>query len=95
MTSKVTVNFKDSFFEKKWDKKRTTASVFTQENLSEQEADFLISSYRKRGYNPIKKKMSVGNKWMIDVLLEEDFKNTPSRTGNYNFSSMIGARVQR
>lgn len=71
-------------------------SEFKHENLTSDEADFLIKNYRKRGVQTSKTRSKDGIGWTITALLQEDYSRTPSRMqtpnvwGNANVSRVDG-----
>lgn len=71
-------------------------SEFKQENLSSDEADFLMDNYRKRGVQANKTRSKYGIGWTVTALLQENYSRIPSRMrtpnvwGNANVSRVDG-----
>jgi hypothetical protein len=71
-------------------------SEFKHENLTEQEADFLVDSYKRRSIVAKKSANKAFANWEVSALLEEDHINQPSRIrspnvwGNANVTQVSG-----
>ncbi|HBS1342959.1 Uncharacterised protein [Klebsiella pneumoniae] len=59
-------------------------SEFRHENLTSDEADFLMKNYEKRGIQARKSRSKDAIGWTITALLQENYSRTPSRVRTPN-----------